>query len=239
MPPTDPGKQWLSRLGALAVLLLVCLTVQQSVHLVRDYRLSSMLNSLVMPTLLAAGSFALWRRWSPDVALFRGGRRAALWAGLLLGTAVFLVLGGMFLARGNETVTRETLWSLASSVALVLLVPVAEEVYFRGLLLNHLKDSLGPWAAACLVSLLFGILHQPSGMSWPMVGFSLFLCLSVLFSETVLWATGFHLLWNALTIIWRRGDAAGVALLLLCAGIPVIAIAGLMTRSVLRKESHG
>jgi len=52
-----------------------------------------------------------------------------------------------------------------SPIALVLicmLAPVAEELLFRGLLLDWLRQKLNGWIAAVILSLLFSLLHRPA-----------------------------------------------------------------------------
>jgi len=50
---------------------------------------------------------------------------------------------------------------------LVILAPVAEELMFRGLLLDLLKQKVGAWQAILLSSLIFALLHDNHLMTGP------------------------------------------------------------------------
>lgn len=91
--------------------------------------------------------------------------------------------------------------TVAQGLALILLVPLAEELYFRGLLLDFLTRHLGRIAASALGSLLFGLLHQPQGLMVPMTVLAGALSLTALASRSVLWAAALHLAWNALAVL--------------------------------------
>jgi len=111
----------------------------------------------------------------------------------------------------------------AEAMALILLVPVAEELYFRALLLDHLTRNLGRASAVVLASVLFGFLHWPQGMAGAMVILSLVLCMVVLSSGGVIWAVALHVVWNAFAVLRQmsagspRWIAAGVAVVVLLA----------------------
>jgi membrane protease YdiL (CAAX protease family) len=227
--PLAKRRNWLTRQGVLAGVLLIYLLVLKGCTMLPGFRVAS-LASAVLPSLwLLTASLVLWHRWHPTPALFSGGRHKAVWAGLLAGSALLLVTGLTVLSQGNQGPAWQTAAPAATTAAMILLVPAAEEIYFRGLLLDHLKSSVGSLTAAALVSLLFGLLHLPSGMSWPMTGLSLVLCLSVLVTGTVLWAVGFHLLWNVASLYYR-GQSPGTTLLSLLVGLTIIITAGLWTK---------
>ncbi len=90
---------------------------------------------------------------------------------------------------------------LARHLALVLLVPVAEELYFRGILLERLAASFGPVTAVGAVGPLFGLLHWPQGLLLPMTVLSIVLCAVALATRSVLWAVTLHVGWNAAAVV--------------------------------------
>jgi membrane protease YdiL (CAAX protease family) len=53
------------------------------------------------------------------------------------------------------------LWHVLSLVSAVVLAPLAEEVFFRGLVQSVLRNYFGsPWVAVALASLLFASVHM-------------------------------------------------------------------------------
>lgn len=54
-------------------------------------------------------------------------------------------------------------WPMTVFVGSVILAPLFEELFFRGLLFNHLKSIINPWFAAFVSALLFALIHW----SWP------------------------------------------------------------------------
>lgn len=238
MPPTVEKRVWLVRLGLLALVMTVNLVLARFALMLPGGHLAFVTSTLAPSTWLLAASLVLWMQWHPGVSLLRGGQRAVLWAGLLVALAILLLAGLLVLAKGGEKEPGEAASSLVATGGLVLLVPLAEECYFRGILLDHLKSTMGTWTASALVSLLFGLLHLQTAMTWPMVGLSLFLCLSVVLGGGVLWAVGFHMLWNALSVFWRGGSDGQWGLLLLLTGLPLLVTIGILTRDRPEQESN-
>jgi membrane protease YdiL (CAAX protease family) len=90
---------------------------------------------------------------------------------------------------------------------LVLVVPIAEELYFRGLLLARLRELLGDLGAAVAVSLLFGFLHLAQSSHLEMAALSLGLCFLTIWAGTVAWAVLGHVAWNGAAVL--LGSQAG------------------------------
>jgi membrane protease YdiL (CAAX protease family) len=124
-----------------------------------------------------------------------------------------------------------------SVFALILLVPVVEELFFRGVVLDFLLRRLkSSPLAVVLVSALFGLAHLPQGLTVAIV----MLLLSIAFASVTLatgslvWAIVLHLGWNALAVLrdlspgTSRWSAAAVTL---------AAIAGLVILSMLRNRT--
>lgn len=79
---------------------------------------------------------------------------------------------------------------------LTLLVPVAEELYFRGLLQARLTALLSPAAGAVVVAFLFTLLHHPQGLSVQIAVLALITGAVTAWSGTVVWAVLVHVAWN-------------------------------------------
>jgi len=178
--------------------------------------------------LLASGCFLI-RDFSLGIRLTRGVRFTEGFA--ILGTLVaagLIVMSGYWvwgqLPADRDTVTR--------SLLLITLVPVAEELYFRGLLLGHLRRSCGSFLAVVLVSALFGLLHLPQGTQLTMAALSVFLCLVTIHSGSLLWAVALHAGWNGLAVVYSLQRSSGRYLIAYTAAAVVMALVlrGVKTR---------
>ncbi|MHB1036516.1 MAG: CPBP family intramembrane glutamic endopeptidase [Pirellulales bacterium] len=98
-------------------------------------------------------------------------------------------------------------WVLFDIVHLVVLVPLAEEFYFRGLLLEHLRAGFGSIPAVLLCTVLFALLHQPSGGMLGAGVLSLAACALVLKSGSLGFAIQLHVAWNGLAEMSRPSFA--------------------------------
>ncbi len=92
--------------------------------------------------------------------------------GLQLGMVMLL---GWFISQGwlrpdvimqNEMFTRMDLAShgekAAIIVSVVIMAPLAEEIFFRGITQSMLRQYMRPWPAIILASVFFGMMHVPS-----------------------------------------------------------------------------
>ena len=191
----------LIRLALALVLYHVLLLVLPNVPTRLGHWLWLTLPSLVLiGALLSPGKGAY--AWRP---LLKGGKRpgpAAMCT--LCVAALVLAFAGLWPASGLPL----GIPGLLQALLLLTIIPLAEEAFFRGALLDLLRQRLGAPAALAIVSLMFGLLHMPQG--WPvalaMTVLSVMLCLVVFSSGSVLWAVALHLGWNALAII-RPGPA--------------------------------
>jgi membrane protease YdiL (CAAX protease family) len=178
------------------------------------------------PSLWLLGATLLGRRRRLALG---GGPRAATMAwlcgaacGVLVLFAVFSFPAAARVGGIHDTVAR---------LALVLLVPVAEELYFRGALLEHLVRTTGRAPAVLLTSALFGFLHLPQGLvvGGVMLALAVGLCLVALRGRSVLWAVALHLVWNALAVVrglphdLERVVVVGAAV----AGVVLVIVVGL------------
>jgi membrane protease YdiL (CAAX protease family) len=155
---------------------------------------------LTLPSLWLLGWTALlWRLGRPWLtSLHRGGRRVG-WMLASTGLAAILLLVFAWLwPRGGGGVGLDR---LLRGVALQALVPVAEELFFRGVLLADLRRRWGGLGATILVTTLFAAMHAPMGQHLPMAVLSLVLCGLTITSGSVLWAVGLHVAWNSLAVL--------------------------------------
>jgi membrane protease YdiL (CAAX protease family) len=126
------------------------------------------------------GFMIIWLvRWHPDwrarIGVF-GGRRgvrdalAGLVGGVLLYPGIVivgLVLTALFEAvSGRPTTTPDQLpqhlntpEAIGSVILAVFVAPVAEELFFRGILFRSIRDRRGFWLGALVSGLIFGLAH--------------------------------------------------------------------------------
>jgi membrane protease YdiL (CAAX protease family) len=152
----------------------------------------------------AAAWFPLASRASPAAALgFRrptgrivvagaAGALALLLGSLMVNLAMTASLGrGLRLPKAvEEQVTAESGGGLAIAlVGIAIAVPLAEEMFFRGLLLRWLDERFGFAAAALLSAAAFSLAHLPRTIDWAALAFVSGLLLATLLRATRnLWA---------------------------------------------------
>jgi membrane protease YdiL (CAAX protease family) len=189
---------------------------------------------LTLPNLwLIGASAAVIRGRDQRIALTRGGRRAWILAAIAAVVAALVILAAVgWTPAGGTRSPQHT----AASLLVVLLVPAAEELYFRALLLDHLAQGVGRPLAALLVSALFGLLHHLQGLALPMAALSLALCGATLAAGSALWAVGLHVGWNALARL-RWAPLAGAGRWTV-AGLAVAAMAALVARGLTTRDDE-
>ncbi len=155
---------------------------------------------LLLPNLwLLAVALLLWRRGAPwPSQLLRGLAATRTMLVLCAGAGALLLAFALAWPRGALSCDPAC---LAQNALLVTLVPLAEELFFRGLLLAWARQRWGPWPAALAVSLLFGLLHLPQGLLIPMTLLSLALCSLTLRARSAIWAVALHACWNGLAAL--------------------------------------
>jgi membrane protease YdiL (CAAX protease family) len=139
-------------------------------------------------------SIGHWWWFGIDVSLLpkrRGGQACVL----LLGTG----LAGSLLGCAWLLSDAQFAQSSVQPLHMLLLVPLAEELYFRGLLLNHLRRAFNPAAAVVLCSLLFAGLHYDVGAMTATGILSLIGCVLVLTTGSLACAVQLHVAWNCLS----------------------------------------
>jgi membrane protease YdiL (CAAX protease family) len=100
--------------------------------------------------------------------------------------------------------TLEPGWKIAIAISTIVLAPMFEEVFFRGLLQSMLRNYLRPWPAILLASTLFMMMHWGVWHTWPAL-FALSLVLGYNYERCGrLWpAILIHALNNATAIVDR------------------------------------
>jgi len=96
--------------------------------------------------------------------------------------------------------------SVAEAIHLVLLVPLAEEFYFRGLLFEHLRRGMATWQAIVFSCLFFALLHLSSDAVFTAGLLALAACGLVLLAGGLECAIALHAAWNAFTVIADLDD---------------------------------
>jgi membrane protease YdiL (CAAX protease family) len=200
-PPADASpRQLMSEALWLGLILGMVLTVSL---LERDGFLpgQGLLSSLLLFAL------ALWHAWHFRRRLrwVRSPQAAALgwWAFSVV--LCFLLLGA---AWAPWVGSAERGPSLVQSAHLLLFVPLSEEFYFRGLLLEHLRRGFGAVRAVVLCTFLFALLHLPVGAAIVAGTLSVVACLLTLQTGVLGYAVQLHLAWNAFSQIQHLGDPA-------------------------------
>jgi len=198
----------------------------------------------VLPSLALIAAVSVWFRlhgnppaqpgpsWWGSFASEADGPPRGNWVGVVL----VCLLTTSFAVAGSLWPARRTLGFPPSALelgALVLLVPIAEEVFFRGGLLQSLRGYLGGTGATLVVSLSFGHLHNVQGQLWTMFAASLVLCALTLVTQTLFWAILLHATWNALTMVVRMPPTAGR---LLMTGAVTVLVIGLVAFRISRRS---
>jgi len=91
-------------------------------------------------------------------------------------------------------------------LSFIVLVPIAEEIFFRGYMLSFTRETAHKLFSIVFVSLFFGFLHTGQGTVIPMVLLSFLLCAIYLFSKSIIWAILFHLIWNSAFLLRETGQ---------------------------------
>ncbi|MBN1515078.1 CPBP family intramembrane metalloprotease [Candidatus Sumerlaeota bacterium] len=106
--------------------------------------------------------------------------------------AMFIALKVLF-ADGESYVKRDVM-----SVAIfTLLAPCAEELFFRGYVLNYLWRGVGVVPAIFISSALFTVLHSPGSGMLLLFSFSGLLACVTVVTKSLNWAVIFHIMWNS------------------------------------------
>jgi len=121
------------------------------------------------------------------------------------------------------------LWDgLLRLLALAIVPAIAEELFFRGALLQNLRNALGDRKACGLTTLFFALMHGSLAGLPGHLGISLLLTLSALCSGSLSAPVSMHLIYNVTALVWP-GSTAWVAWG--CGGVLVLMLAWLLWRT--------
>jgi|GEM_PF-6960081 len=191
------------------------------VAIVVDRRLTQNYESLIgiFPILLLLVlSLLHWRLFRCDFTLIaqpQRGRRPLFIVALCLAAALgFATLYPLLPGKPEVTL-------FSHRLHLILLVPLAEEIYFRGVLLDHLRRNVGTWLGVLICSILFGLMHLHAGILPLMFVFSCIACVPAIKYRSLCLPLQMHIAWNAFVIIHRESELRDRLILL---GVALAAI---------------
>lgn len=162
------------------------ITNSLSVFIAENQNVITLISGIV--SLLALWLFLVIRRKKMclEARINKFDKKGVLPIIILGGAASFFVTGVMMILPVSE----ELLNSYASSsqgllnggivmriLSVVVVAPIVEEVFFRGMVISRLKRSMAPWVAIVVSSLVFGILHGQ--LLWIIYTFALGVLLGV------------------------------------------------------------
>ncbi len=212
-PPQRPVAGPVGALGVVGTYLGGVVLSWVVAWLVPPLRPPAPLSYLVSPlTLVAACLVAIRRSKAPPGVAWPG----IVWTLVSLAAGTVLKFGADALVvlerplfgplRGNNPLIVHPQsfgdpWSVAAlALAVVVLVPVAEELFFRGFLYGWLRSRLGPVGATPIAAVLFAAAHGSLGLMLPLTLVGAGLC--VLYERRrSLWAPAIaHAMVNALAL---------------------------------------
>jgi uncharacterized protein len=128
--------------------------------------------------------------------------------GLLTGTLFILVSTGMIVILGGYSFqwapTADPNRILLSTIESALGAAIVEELIFRGLMFQAIRQWLGNWPALAVTSLFFGVAHlgNPGATLWSALAITIeagvLLGAAFLWRRNLWFAMGLHFAWNAL-----------------------------------------
>lgn len=104
-----------------------------------------------------------------DMAILWGLLTAIIALGMVFILGIILSFGGIADENASNIEDLELFFSIPSIFILITLQPIAEEIFFRGFLLDKCKITLGPIPAIIITSILFGLAHVSMGNIIPAV----------------------------------------------------------------------
>ena len=134
------------------------------------------------------------------------GKMLAVWVGFFVLSAIWAVS----LDLDQQQELPEQLGAdgpLANALAVVVLVtviaPIGEEIFFRGFFFGALRNWRGPWLAAVLTGLAFGLIHvasSPVGYLVPLMIFGAGLCMLYEWTGSLYPPIALHALNNSIAL---------------------------------------
>ncbi len=236
---TPPLFSAIIQLAALCGVLMVYLAVLAWLTRPGSRPQESTWLRLLVPNLWLLCVCGAWLAVFPSgLRLLCGGRHAGKMSAVLVAALLAVLLSCYVQAPPAQPAPDQGMPALLMTI---ILVAAAEELFFRGVLLGHLRRSLGDLPALGLVSVLFGFLHFPQGTMYSMTFASMVLCLITLSTGSVLWAFGLHLAWNALAVMPEAVHIQGRWYLALASAATLVLVIafGLATREKKPAQDNG
>ena len=102
-----------------------------------------------------------------DMAFVYGVLTAAVMLGVIIGIGIILTLLGFDLEDAGNIQDIEQLFSIPATLILITVQPVAEELFYRGFLLEKLEKISSAPVAIAGTAILFGLAHLTTGNLYP------------------------------------------------------------------------
>jgi membrane protease YdiL (CAAX protease family) len=102
-----------------------------------------------------------------DMAFVYGILTAAVMLGIVIGVGVLLTLLGFDLENAGNIQDIEQIFSIPATFILITIQPVAEELFYRGFLLEKLEKISSAPVAIASTAVLFGLAHLTTGNVYP------------------------------------------------------------------------
>lgn len=102
-----------------------------------------------------------------DMAFVYGVLTAAVMLGVIIGIGIILTLLGFDLENAGNIQDIEQLFSIPATLILITVQPVAEELFYRGFLLEKLEKISSAPVAIAGTAILFGLAHLTTGNLYP------------------------------------------------------------------------
>ncbi|OYT29546.1 hypothetical protein B6U98_02125, partial [Thermoplasmatales archaeon ex4572_165] len=139
-----------------------------------------------------------------DMSFLWGVITAIIALGFVLIIGVILSVSGVADENASNIKDLELLFSLPTILILITFQPIAEEIFFRGFLLDKLQKPLGKNPAIIVTSLLFGVAHISMGNVIPAIIISVVaLVLGYMVVKTKSLMTGIiaHVIFNIISFL--------------------------------------
>lgn len=182
-------------------------------YLVKNTNLILMVTSIVA-VLIYLGIIKVRKKNLLNICLFSKFRIQFIF--VILTCAIFLNIIAVIILNysyNNEMLSKYTLeldsiyksGSIAITIlSTVVIVPIFEEILFRGLIFNELRDSINFQAAVIIQAVIFSLWHYTIIQSVFAFFFGLLLCLCYLHSRSIWVPISIHMLYNGLGYIIRE-----------------------------------
>ena len=139
-----------------------------------------------------------------DVAFLWGILSAIIMFVVVFVVGIILVLLGQNTEELSNVSDLEQLFSFPSLLLLVAIQPIAEEIFFRGFLLEKFESSAGAPIAILTTSVLFGLAHMSYGKIYPVIlpiVFGIILGYVVIKTKNLYSAIIAHIIFNVIVIL--------------------------------------